>query len=194
MTLANQLTILRMCLVPGLVILLLYGFYGWALLVFAVAGLTDALDGLAARLLHERTELGTMLDPLADKFLVTSSLVVLSWPSDALVVPIPVWITVLSISRDAGILVAVLVFNVYIRRRSFPPSFLGKATTMVHIVTILWVIACNFRGTNHALTRYLLGAMVVLVIASALHYLYTIPAILGEEDTAPEIDAASDST
>ncbi len=104
MTLANQLTILRMCLVPGLVILLLYGFYGWGLLVFAVAGVTDALDGLASRLLHQRTELGTMLDPLADKLLVTSSLVVLSWPSASLVVPIPVWITILSISRDAGIL------------------------------------------------------------------------------------------
>ncbi len=93
-----------MCLVPGLVILLLYGFYGWGLLVFAVAGVTDALDGLASRLLHQRTELGTMLDPLADKLLVTSSLVVLSWPSASLVVPIPVWITILSISRDAGIL------------------------------------------------------------------------------------------
>ena len=191
MTLANQLTILRMCLVPGLVILLLYGFYGWGLLVFAVAGVTDALDGLAARLLHQRTELGTMLDPLADKLLVTSSLVVLSWPSASLVVPIPVWITILSISRDTGILVAVLVFNVYIRRRSFPPSFLGKATTVVHIVTILWVIACNFRGTDHALTGYLLGAMVALVVASALHYLYTLHAILGEEDAAPEIDSAS---
>ena len=88
-----------MCLVPGLVILLVYGFYGWALIVFAIAGVTDALDGLAARLLHQRTELGTMLDPLADKLLVTSSLVVLSWPSASLVVPIPVWITILSISR-----------------------------------------------------------------------------------------------
>jgi len=190
-TLANQLTILRMCLVPGLVILLVYGFYGWALIVFAIAGVTDALDGLAARLLHQRTELGTMLDPLADKLLVTSSLVVLSWPSASLVVPIPVWITILSISRDAGILVAVLVFNVYIRRRSFPPSFLGKATTVVHIVTILWVIACNFRGTDHVLTGYLLGTVVVLVVASALHYLYTIQAIIGEEDTVPGIDSSS---
>ncbi len=182
-----------MCLVPGLVILLIYGFYGWALLVFAIAGVTDALDGLAARLLHERTELGTMLDPLADKLLVTSSLVVLSWPKASLVVPIPVWITILSISRDAGILVAVLVFNVYIRRRSFPPSFLGKATTVVHIVTILWVIACNFRGTDHVLTGYLLGVMVVLVVASALQYLYTIHAILGEEP-ALVVDGASRST
>ncbi len=62
---------------------------------------------------------------------------------------------------------------------------------MVHIVTILWVIACNFRGTDHALTSYLLGVMVVLVVASALHYLYKIHAILGEEDTAPEIESAS---
>ena len=56
---------------------------------------------------------------------------------------------------------------------------------MVHIVTILWVIACNFRGADHVATEYLLGSMVVLVVASALHYLYTMHAILGEEDSAP---------
>ncbi len=180
-----------MCLIPGLVILLVYGSYGWALVVFAVAGVTDALDGLAARLRNERTELGTMLDPLADKLLVTSSLVVLSLPGASLVVPIPVWITILSISRDVGILLAVLVFNLYIRRRSFPPSFLGKATTVIHLVTILWVIGCNYRGTDHPLTAYLLGAMVVLVIASARHYLYSMHAIIGEEEARPAVDDPS---
>lgn len=181
MTLANQLTILRMCLVPALVILLVYGFYGWALIVFAVAGVTDALDGLAARLRHERTELGTMLDPLADKLLVTSSLIALSLPSEGLLVRIPVWIAILSISRDAGILLAVLVFNLVVARRSFPPSFLGKATTTVHLAMILWVIGCNYFRTAHPWTDYLLGATVVLVLASGLHYLYTFHAILGDE-------------
>lgn len=181
MTLANQLTILRMCLVPGLMILLVYGFYGWALMVFFVAGVTDALDGLAARMRHERTELGTMLDPLADKLLVISSLIVLSLPNESLVVRIPAWIAILSISRDAGIVLAVLVFNLVIARRSFSPSLLGKATTTVHLVMILWVIGCNYLRIDHPWTDYLFGATVVLVVASALHYLYLLHELLGDE-------------
>ncbi len=181
MTLANQLTLLRMCLVPGLVILLVYGFYGWALIVFFVAGVTDALDGFFARIRNERTELGTMLDPLADKLLVTSSLIALSLPSESLTVRIPAWIAILSISRDAGILLAVLVFNLVIARRSFPPSLLGKATTTIHLVMILWVIGCNYLQTDHPATAYLLGATAVLVVASALHYLFWLQKILSNE-------------
>ena len=182
MTLANQLTILRMCLVPVLVILLVYGYYGWALTVFIIAGITDALDGLFARIRHERTELGTMLDPLADKLLVTSSLIVLALPSSMLTVRIPAWIAILSISRDVGILLAVLVFNLIIARRAFPPSLLGKATTTIHLVLIVWVIGCNYLRTDSPWTNYLLGATVVLVIASALHYLYWMRTILSEEE------------
>ncbi len=181
MTLANQLTILRMCLVPVLVILLVYGYYGWAFIVFIIAGITDALDGPFARSRHERTDLGTMLDPLADKLLVTSSLIVLSLPSATLTVRIPAWIAILSISRDAGILLAVLVFNLVIARRTFPPSLLGKATTTIHLAMIVWVIGCNYLRTDHPWTNYLLGATVVLVVASASHYLYWMHTILSEE-------------
>ena len=182
MTIANQLTILRMCLVPILVILLVYGYYGWGLIVFVVAAVTDALDGLLARVRHERTELGTVLDPLADKLLVTSSLIVLALPSEALTVRIPVWIAILSISRDAGILLAVLIFNLVIARRTFPPSLLGKATTAIHLVMIVWVIGCNYLRTDHPWTDYLLGATVVLVVASAAHYLYWMRTILSAQD------------
>ncbi len=183
MTLANQITILRMCLVPVLVILLVYGYYGWGLIVFIIAGITDALDGLFARIRNERTELGTMLDPLADKLLLTSTLIVLSLPSATLTVRIPVWIAILSISRDAGILLAVLVFNLVIARRTFPPSLLGKATTTIHLVMIVWVIGCNYLRTDHAWTNTLLGATVVLVVVSALHYLYRMHTILSEEES-----------
>lgn len=182
MTLANQLTILRMCLVPVLVILLAYGYYGWALAVFIMAGITDALDGLFARIRHERTELGTMLDPLADKLLVTSSLIVLALPSPSLTVRIPAWIAILSISRDVGILLAVLVFNLIIARRAFPPSLLGKATTAIHLVLIVWVIGRNYLGVDSPWTSYLLGATVFLVVASALHYLYWMRTILSEQE------------
>lgn len=183
-TLANQLTMLRICLVPALVILVVYDYFGWALAIFFIAGVTDALDGWFARIRHERTQLGTILDPLADKLLVTSLLIVLSVPSPDLAVRIPPWITILSISRDAGILLAVLVFNLAVGRRSFPPSLLGKLTTIAHLATIFWVLACNYRGQDHPLTPYFLGVMVVLVLASGLHYLYLGQRVLAEVSEA----------
>jgi cardiolipin synthase len=191
LTLANQLTILRMCLVPALVILLVYGFFGWALVVFVVAGITDALDGLVARIRHERTELGTLLDPLADKLLDTSSLIVLALPSPHLTVRIPPWIAILSISRDAGILLAVLVFNLVIARRSFPPSLLGKVTTLIHLVTIVWIIGCNYGKLQSPVTDYLLGLIVVFVVVSGVHYLYMGQKILAREQTPGPDDAAT---
>lgn len=189
MTLANQLTILRICLVPALVILVVYGYFGWALVVFAIAGITDALDGLFARIRHERTHLGTILDPLADKLLVTSLLIVLSVPSPVLVVRIPAWIAILSISRDAGILLAVLVYNLAVARRSFPPSFLGKTTTIAHLATLLWVLGCNYRGADHPFTAYLLGATVALVLLSGVHYLYVGHKVLAQEGASPSSSA-----
>lgn len=172
MTLANQLTVLRMCLVPALVILVVYGYFGWALAVFAIAGITDALDGLFARMRHEQTELGTILDPLADKLLVVSSLIVLTIPNPSLTVRIPAWITILTISRDAGILITVISVNLAVGKRIFPPTRLGKATTMVQLFTISWVFWCNYRGTMYPVNDAILILMVVLTIVSGLHYIY----------------------
>jgi cardiolipin synthase len=172
MTLANQLTLLRICLVPALVILVVYGYFGWALAVFFVAAVTDALDGLVARIRHERTHLGAILDPVADKLLVTSLLIVLALPSPELAVRIPPWIAILSIGRDAGILLAVLVFHLAGAKGTIPPSFLGKATTVAHLVTILWILGCNYRSLDHSLTPVLLGVTVTLVLLSGMHYLY----------------------
>ena len=80
MTPANQLTLLRVVLIPAFVILVVYGYLGWALIVFAVAGLTDALDGLLARWSGQRTSLGAWLDPMADKLLLVTTFVVLTHP------------------------------------------------------------------------------------------------------------------
>jgi phosphatidylglycerophosphate synthase len=74
------------------------------------------------------------------------------------------------------------VFNLVIARRAFPPSLLGKATTTIHLVLIVWVIGCNYLHTVSPWTNYLLGATVVLVIASALHYLYWMRSILSDEE------------
>jgi cardiolipin synthase len=181
MTLANQLTLLRICLVPALVILVVYGYFGWALSVFFVAAVTDGLDGLVARLRHERTELGTILDPLADKLLTTSLLIVLALPSPELAVRIPPWIAILSIGRDAGILLAVLVFHLAGVKRGFPPSALGKATTVAQLATILWILGCNYRGQDHPLTPGFLWSTLALVVVSGIHYLYLGQKVVAEE-------------
>ncbi len=181
MTLANQLTLLRICLVPALVIVVVYGYFGWALSLFFIAAVTDGLDGLVARLRHERTHLGTILDPLADKLLTTSLLIVLALPSPELAVRIPPWIAILSIGRDAGILLAALVFQLAGVKRGFPPSLLGKATTVAHLVTILWILGCNYRGQDHPLTTVFLGGTVLLVLVSGLHYLYLGQQVVTEE-------------
>ena len=89
LTVANQLTLLRMLLIPAFVILVVYGLPGWALLVFVVAGVTDALDGLIARRPDQQTSLGAWLDPMADKLLLVTTFVVLTLPAHDLVEPIP---------------------------------------------------------------------------------------------------------
>src|SRR5262249_31791743 len=134
LTLANQLTLLRMGLAPLLVVLVLSGQLRSALAVFVVAGVTDLRDGLIARLGHQQTTLGAMLDPVADKVLLMSSFVALTWSSHLSVV-VPVWLTVTTLSRDAIIVVIVAVVNLTMGRRGVYPSILGKLSTASQLVT-----------------------------------------------------------
>src|SRR4029453_10548536 len=125
LTAANQLTLLRLLLVPVFAICMIYGLPGWALVAFGVAAVTDLLDGLIARWTGQLTTLGAWLDPMADKLLLLTMFVMLSLPG---VTPnrLPVWLTVLVISRDVAIVLTVAVFNLAVARRTFRPSMLGK--------------------------------------------------------------------
>ena len=136
LTLANQLTLARLLLVPALVILVVYGHNGWALVTFVVAGLTDALDGLIARRAGQRTSLGALLDPMADKLLLLSTFVVLTLPGLNLTNQIPLWLTVLVISRDVIIVVTVAVVNLAVERFTFYPSVFGKIATFLQSVLV----------------------------------------------------------
>jgi cardiolipin synthase len=171
LTIANQLTILRMALAPVLVVLLHYRLHTWALAVFVAAGLTDVLDGLIARLGHQRTTLGAMLDPVADKILVGSSYLALTW-SSGLFCAIPVWLTVTLLSRDAIIVVSVAVINLTTERRVFYPSPLGKLTTLSQILTAGVVFLMNAEGECLPLVEHLCRLTLLLTVASALHYVY----------------------
>jgi len=111
LTAANQLTLLRMVLVPPFVILLLYGHQGWALVTFFTAAVTDLFDGLIARRTGQKTTLGAWLDPMADKLLLVSMFVMLTLPDIGSVNRLPLWFTILVLSRDITIVLTVAVVN-----------------------------------------------------------------------------------
>ena len=174
LTYANQLTILRMLFVPCFVILLIYGHPKSATFLFLLAAITDGLDGLLARKLQQKTVLGSFLDPMADKILLTAAFIALTLPSVPLILHIPTWLTILTISRDIIIAVSVLIIHLQTRHTHFPPSILGKCTTAVQLLTVGVCMLANFKATL-AITIFPLVqyATLAFTIASGLHYAYT---------------------
>jgi cardiolipin synthase len=171
-----------MGLAPLLVVLVLAREMPWALAVFFFAGLTDLLDGLVARWSGQRTTLGAMLDPVADKILLTACFIALTWGPD-LVAPLPVWLTVVTLSRDAIIIISVAVVNLAYGRRMFYPSVLGKLTTASQLVTVGVVLLLDAMRWTFGPVRFLFLATVGLTVVSALHYVYL--ASTGRTGTAP---------
>ena len=171
LTVANQLTLLRMLLIPALVILVVYGLNGWALVVLVGAGLTDALDGILARWWGQRTTLGALLDPMADKLLLISTFVVLTIPSLDLPNRLPIWLTVLVISRDVIIVVTVAIVNLSIGRRTFKPTLLGKLATLVYLLTAAVTMYFNWLGRPSALVDVAIYATFGVTLVSGLHYI-----------------------
>lgn len=170
LTLANQLTLLRLTLVPAFVILVLYGRMGWALALFVAAGITDGLDGLIARWTNQRTALGAFLDPMADKLLLVSAFIVLSLPGIGLVNRIPVWLTVLVISRDVAIVATVAIVSLTLGPRTFPPSVYGKVATALYIVTVAVVLLFNVLGRPSVLVDVLVWVSLAITLISGFHY------------------------
>lgn len=170
-TVANQLTMLRMALVPAFVLLALDRQFTWALVVFVVAGLTDALDGYVARHANQSTRLGAMLDPVADKLLVGSAYVVLTW-SSVVLCPLPAWLTVTLLFRDAMVVVGVVVVNLTVGPREFAPSRLGKFSTALNIATGAAVLAANATGDCPGALRWLYLATLAVLIATTGQYVY----------------------
>lgn len=171
MTSATQLTILRMLFVPLFVLLVVYGHYGGALAVFILAGVTDVLDGLIARKFDQKTPLGTFLDPIADKLLLVSCFILFSLTSLPLTLRIPLWLTITVISRDVLLVVSVLIINLTMGRRLFPPSLCGKATTASQLLTVLAVLWGNYFELELPFFDLLLYATLLLTVLSGLHYL-----------------------
>lgn len=170
LTYANQLTILRMIFIPCFVLLIIYGHQKSAILLFILAGFTDGLDGLLARKLQQRTVLGSFLDPMADKLLLTSAFITLTVPSVPVAFHIPIWLTVTSISRDLLIALAALIIHLQTGHTEFPPSLLGKCTTAAQLSMVAAAMLANLTSTVTPILDPLVYATLVLTVASGLHY------------------------
>jgi cardiolipin synthase (CMP-forming) len=179
-TVANQLTLLRMLLIPAFVLLVVYGRFGWALTVFLIAGATDAFDGVAARQAGQKTTLGAWLDPAADKLLLVTTFVVLTLPNLGLVNRIPIWLTVLIISRDVGIVLTVAVVSLAMGPRTFTPSLLGKAATAFFIVTCVVVMFYNYLGTTSVVVDVFIWGSLAITLASGIDYVFRVARIINQ--------------
>jgi cardiolipin synthase (CMP-forming) len=167
LTYPNQLTLVRMMFLPFIVINLVSGHYRWALFLFVIAGMSDGLDGLLARLLKQQTLLGQYLDPIADKLLLSTTFLVLS-----ILHKIPWKFTVLVFSRDISILFASAVLYAIAGLRDFRPSIFGKANTFAQVAAVFFVMLLQIYPVSWVaiLRLTFLRATFAFTIISALHY------------------------
>ena len=167
MNLPNSLTLLRVLLIPVFVILIMDKLFGWALITFAVAGITDGMDGLIARITHQRTELGAYLDPIADKFLLTAAFVTL-----AIIEIIPNWLTVIVITRDIIILGGFFVLTLTNHRPKIRPTLVSKVTTGFQISVVILVLLAGYNPTFTTLSDITVYGAALFTILSGAHYIY----------------------
>jgi len=176
-----------MVLIPVFVSLLFYQKFVYALGIFVLAGITDGLDGLLARRFDQKSQLGTILDPIADKLMLVTAFVVLSMrtvfpqplPSH---LPVPFWVTVAVISRDVFILVGAAAINIVTGFRGFRPSMLGKINTTVQIVAITAIIfgASVPYGTGYYLPTIYTTVFAFAVLSGA-HYVFFVSKLVNED-------------
>jgi cardiolipin synthase len=163
----NVITTLRILLLPLFITLLVYRRPLAALVVLCLAALSDALDGLMARLFDQKTAIGTFLDPLADKLLSVSAFVTLT-----LIGPLPAWFVIIVISRDIIISLGSLVLYLHEGRLEIAPSRTGKLATAAQFLVILVTIAFQITGRGAGLLRALLVCTAALSVVSGVQYLW----------------------
>jgi len=167
-TAPNQLTLLRLIFIPFVVICVLDGNWNWALALLILAGVSDGLDGLLARVLNQRTMLGQYLDPIADKLLLSSLFLVLSFAKT-----IPWKYTVIVFSRDLIIVSTCVVLYATVGMRDFRPSLFGKTSTFCQIAAVFFVVLAQVSSRPYVamLGRCFLYATFVFTTISGVHYI-----------------------
>lgn len=188
LTIPNLLTFMRMALIPVFASLLFYGYSTTALIVFFIAGVSDGVDGFVARKFKQESELGTILDPIADKLLMTVAFIILTMPNvlqPTRHLPVPFWVTAAVIGRDILILTVAWAINVMTGFRGFKPSWLGKLSTLVQVIAVtLILIAAVFDVWFYLPTVYTI--VVALAFFSGVHYIFHIARLMKEEEKSDD--------
>lgn len=177
MTVPNLITIVRIILAPILIIYLINDQYFPALVLFIVCGVSDGLDGLVARLFDQKSKIGTYLDPIADKLLLTATFITLAIRGS-----LPPWLTVTVIARDVLILLGVVVlFFVRMEVASIKPSILSKLTTCLQFASVIAVLSQgNLFTWRPEYSLYLFYVTALFTISSGLHYMHYWFKMMGE--------------
>ena len=166
LTLANRLTILRILMTPVITVLLMYRQVGLSLALFLVAAITDGLDGFIARSRKEKTTLGMVLDPVADKLLLMSAVVTLTVLKE-----LPRWFAIIVVSRDVLLIGGSVILYMFLGKVAMPPSWLGKCTTGFQLVTVLAAMLDNLLPNIQSAILPLTVVTLALTAASGVDYI-----------------------
>lgn len=184
-TIPNALTVVRMVMIPVFVSALYYQRFGAALAIFVAAGVTDGIDGFLARRFNQGSQLGQILDPIADKLLLVTSFITLSSPgviAKTNHLPVPFWVAAAVISRDVFIIVGAAAINVVTGFRGFRPSMLGKVNTVVQIVAVVIILVCaRFPPLRGYLLPSTYTIVAALAVVSGVHYVFWVSRLMNEE-------------
>lgn len=173
-TLPNFITLVRLAALPFFLVSIADGRFGIALALFVGAGISDGVDGYLARRFDMKSALGAYLDPIADKLLLMSSYLFLAIPSYPAAVKVPVWLAVLVLSRDFLLLLVALLMILSNSKKTFPPTWAGKVTTVTQIVTILFVLCANIWEWPRPLLLVAFGAAATVTIYSGFDYVFRV--------------------
>jgi cardiolipin synthase len=166
--LPNLLTLGRIALVPFLIVLLQEEQFLWSLMVFLVAGISDALDGFLAKRFDARTQLGAILDPLADKALILSAYITLS-----VLLLVPFWLVVVVVFRDVIIIAGYLVMTLFFGSIEMKPLGVSKLNTLMQIIYVLVTLGVLAGAASLAAARPVLAVIVLVTsVASGAAYVY----------------------
>jgi cardiolipin synthase (CMP-forming) len=169
-TAANLITLFRIALTLPFLYLIREGHFGFALLVFFIASVSDFADGYVARKFNQQSPLGRFLDPLADKLLTTASFIVMALPHTGFP-SIPVWLAVSVIARDLVILLGSLTVYLATGFKEFKPTFLGKVNTFLELGLIVVFLAFHTTGQLIFLLPLCYAIVITSVIVSGIEYM-----------------------
>jgi cardiolipin synthase len=181
LNLANKISIARIILIPFFIASVVYGRSDMALVIFSIAVISDGADGFIARALKQKTKLGTVLDPVADKMLLMSAYICLSIADN---IPsglrLPPYVPIIVISRDVIIVTGSIMAYLHNGELNIVPSIIGKITTFFQMMTVVLVLL----GFKYSYIVW--NAAIILTVASGIGYVFKGSRLLSENNSSPK--------